>query len=109
MKMKKNFKNIFYLTTVILLILIIIYKWSFLSNLYHYMVYKENCIVATINNENSDKNEISKKNAIKFCECKIENFKIENIEIFVSKLRVEKKFYEKEKIINEKCKKILNF
>ena len=84
----------------------IIYNWNFLSNIYNYKIYKENCIIAEINNK-SNKTIILRDKAVNFCDCKIESFKKENIAIFVSKLRVENKFIAKEKIIDKECKKNL--
>jgi len=88
----------------IIFIFLIIYNWSFLSNIYNYRIYKENCIITKINNNKNDKFKVSNEEAVKFCDCKIENFKKENIEIFVSKLRVQKKFIDTERIIDKKCK-----
>ena len=98
-----NYKKNFYFIMFIIFIFLIIYNWSFLSNIYNYRIYKENCIITEINN-NNDKFIVSNEEAVKFCDCKVENFKKENIDIFVSKLRVQKKFINAEKIINKKCK-----
>ena len=78
------------------------YNWNYLSNIYNYKIYKENCIITRINNK-SDKSIYSKEEIVKFCDCKVESFKKENIKIFVSKLRVEKKFAADEKIIDQEC------
>ena len=104
--MAKNYKNLFYFTMPFILIFLIIYNWSFLSNIYNYKIYKENCILTKINNK-SNKTIITRDKAVKFCDCKIESFKKENIEVFVSKLRVENKFIAKEKIIDRECEKNL--
>ena len=104
--MVKNYKKTFFFTLPLILVFLIIYNWNFLSNIYNYKIYKENCIITEINNK-SNKTVIAKDEAVKFCDCKMKSFKKENIEIFVSKLRVEKKYVEKEKIINEECKKNL--
>ena len=100
-----RFKNIFYLSIVSFAIFLIIYNWNYLTNTYKYNIYKENCIITKINDQKKYSNNISEHVAEKFCDCKINNFKKENIEIFVSKLRVEKKFVAKEKIIDAECKK----
>ena len=99
-----NYKKLFYLIILIILVFLIIYNWSFLSNIYNYKIYKENCIITKINNNKNYKFIVSKEEAVKFCDCKVENFKKEKIEIFVSKLRVQKEFIAKEKIIDKKCK-----
>ena len=104
--MVKNCKKLFYITIPFILVFLIIYNWSFLSNIYNYKIYKENCIITKINNK-SNKTIIPRDKAVKFCDCKIESFKKENIAIFVSKLRVENKFIAKEKIIDKECKKNL--
>ena len=106
--MKINFKNTFYFSILFLIILLIIYNWNFLSNSYNYKIYEENCIINTIN-ENNYKTQIFREEAEKFCDCKVKKFKKEKIKIFVSKLSVEKKFFEKEQIINKYCKKNLKF
>tara|TARA_B100001564_G_C20435135_1_gene576410 strand:- start:130 stop:483 length:354 start_codon:yes stop_codon:yes gene_type:complete len=102
-----NYKKIFYYTISLILIFLIIYNWNFFSNIYKYNIFKENCIITKINNK-SNKAVISKDEAVKFCDCKIKSLKKENIEIFVSKLRVENKLIAKEKIIDKECKKNLN-
>ena len=94
----------FYLSIVTFVIFLIIYNWDFLTYTYKYNIYKENCIITKINDQKNYSNNISEDVAEKFCDCKIKNFKKENIKIFVSKLRVEKKFIAKEKIIDKKCK-----
>lgn len=99
-----RFKNIVYISIITLVILLIIKNWRFITDIYKYHIYKENCIIAKINDKKDYSINISEDMAEKFCNCKIENFKKESIEIFVSKLRVEKKFIPKEKIIDEKCK-----
>ena len=104
--MVKNYKKIFFFTIPLILIFLIIYNWNFLSNIYNYKIYKENCIITEINNK-SNKTIILRDKAVNFCDCKIESFKKENIAIFVSKLRVENKFIAKEKIIDKECKKNL--
>lgn len=102
-----KFKNIFFLSMSAAVILLIVFNWNFLLNIYHYNIYKENCIISSTNNYKINQKEVIRDKAIKFCNCKIKNFKKEQIKIFVSKLRVQKKFLEKEKIINEICKKNL--
>ena len=102
--MVKNYKKTFFLTIPLILVFLIIYNWSFLSNIYNYKIYKENCIITEINNK-SIKTIIPRDKVVKFCDCKIESFKKENIAIFVSKLRVENKFIAIEKIIDKKCKR----
>ena len=104
--MVKNCKKLFYFTIPFILVFLIIYNWSLLSNIYNYKIYKENCIITKINNK-SNNTIVSRDKAVKFCDCKIESFKKENIAIFVSKLRVENKFIAKEKIIDKECKKNL--
>ena len=104
--MVKNYKKSFYFTIPLILFFLIIYNWNFLSNIYNYKIYKENCIITKINNK-SNKTIMTRDEAVKFCDCKIERFKKENIGIFVSKLRVENKFIAKEKIIDKECKKNL--
>ena len=104
-----KFKNFFYLSIIALVIFFIINNWNFLTDTYNYNIYKENCIITKINDQKNYPTNISEDVAEKFCDCKIENFKKENIKIFVSKLRVEKKFIAKEKIIDEKCKNNLKF
>ena len=99
-----RFKNIFYLSIIALMVFLIINNWNFLTDTYNYNIYKENCIITKINDQKNYPTNISEDVAEKFCDCKIENFKKENIRIFVSKLRVEKKFIAKEKIIDEECK-----
>ncbi len=105
--MVKNYKKSFYFTIPLILFCLIIYNWNFLSNIYNYKIYKENCIITIINNK-SNKTIVPRDKAVKFCDCKIENLKKENIEIFVSKLRVENTFIAKEKIIDKKCKRDIN-
>ncbi len=99
-----RFKNIVYISIITLVILLIIKNWRFITDIYKYHIYKENCIITKINDQKNYPTNISEDVAEKFCDCKIENFKKENIRIFVSKLRVEKKFIAKEKIIDEECK-----
>ena len=99
-----NYKKLFYLIILIILVFLIIYNWSFLSNIYNYKIYKENCIITKINDKKNYEFIVSNEEAVKFCDCKVESFKKENIEIFISKLRVQKKFISKEKIIDKKCK-----
>ena len=107
--MIKNYKKILYFTIPIILIFLLIYSWNFLSNIYNYKIYKENCIITKINDNESNKTIVSKDEAVKFCDCKIESFKKENIKIFISKLKVENKFVAKEKIIDKECKNNLKF
>ena len=102
-----RFKNIFYLSIIALVFFLIINNWNFLTETYNYNIYKENCIITKINDQKNYPNNISEDLAEKYCDCKIENFKNENIEIFVSKLRVKKKFIAKEKIIDKECRKNL--
>ena len=101
--MVKNYKKSFYFTIPLILFFLVIYNWNFLSNIYNYQIYKENCIITKINNK-SNETLVPRDKAVKFCDCKIESLKKENIEIFVSKLRVENTFIAKEKIIDKKCK-----
>ena len=101
-----NYKKILYFIISLILIFLIIYNWNFFSNVYKFKIFKENCIITKINNK-SNKTIMTRDEAVKFCDCKIERFKKENIGIFVSKLRVENKFIAKEKIIDKECKKNL--
>lgn len=78
-------------------------NWRFLKDMYEYNIYKENCMITKINQTSNTTRIIAEK----FCDCKIENFKKEKIKIFVSKLRVEKQFLEKEKFIDLQCTKNL--
>ena len=98
-----RFKKKIFISILVLVIFLIINNWNFLTDTYNYNIYKENCIITKINEQKNYPINISEEVAEKFCNCKIENFKKENIEIFVSKLRVEKKFIAKEKIIDKKC------
>tara|TARA_X000000950_G_scaffold246791_1_gene304599 strand:+ start:2713 stop:3036 length:324 start_codon:yes stop_codon:yes gene_type:complete len=97
-----KFKYIFYLSMFSAIVFLAI-NWHFLSDMYEYNIYKEKCIITKINKTSS----ISRIRAKKFCDCKIENFKKEKINIFVSKLRVEEQFLEKEKFIDKQCTKNL--
>ena len=101
-----KFKFIFFLSMLVIVLFLTI-NWRFLTDIYEYKIYKENCIITKINDKINKTNDISKIMAERFCDCKIENFKKEKIKIFVSKLRVEKQFLEKEKLIDEECTKTL--
>ena len=98
--MKIKFKYIFYLS-IFAVVISLTANWQFLRDIYEYNIYKENCIINKINQTSN----ISKIIAKEYCDCKIENFKKEKIKIFVSKLRVEKQFLEKEKFIDKQCTK----
>ena len=95
-----NTMKYIYIFTFLLIIFIIIKNWSLLENKYNYIIYKENCIISYINLNSENRTE-----ALKFCDCKIKYFQNLNVNIFVSKLKVEKKFLNEESNINSLCKK----
>ena len=97
-----KFKYIIYLSLFSVIVFLTV-NWRILIDMYEYNIYKENCIITKINQTSNTTRIIAEK----FCDCKIENFKKEKIKIFVSKLRVEKQFLEKEKFIDLQCTKNL--
>ena len=99
-KLKKT--SYFYI--FIIIIFLIIYNWNFLLTTYNYKIYKENCIITKINEKKNNQEKFSQNEALKFCNCKTEKLKKEKTRIFVSKLRVEDEFFEKEKKIDKECK-----
>ena len=46
-----RFKNIVYIFIVTLVILLIIKNWGFITDIYKYNIYKENCIITKINDQ----------------------------------------------------------
>ena len=102
--MVKNYKKSFYFTIPLILFFLIIYNWNFLLTTYNYKIYKENCIITKINEKKNNQEKFSQDEALKFCNFKTEKLKKEKTRIFVSKLRVEDEFFEKEKKIDKECK-----
>ena len=45
-----RFKNIVYISIITLVILLIIKNWRFITDIYKYHIYKENCIITKIFN-----------------------------------------------------------
>ena len=107
-----NLRYIFYLIFLTLVIIIII-NWNNLVKIYNYKIYKENCIVSNlsyfIKKSTYKDNEFNRNQVHDFCNCKVESFRNNRVEIFVSKLRVQEKFLDKEKVINSICKKQFPF
>ena len=97
-------KKTYYFYIFIIIIFLIIYNWNFLLTTYNYKIYKENCIITKINEKKNNQEKFSQNEALKFCNCKTEKLKKEKTRIFVSKLRVEDEFFEKEKKIDKECK-----
>ena len=107
-----NPRYIFYIIFLILVIIIII-NWNNLVKIYNYKIYKENCLVSNlsyfIKNSTYKDNEFNQNQVYNFCNCKVENFRNNRVEIFISKSSVQEKFLDKEKVINSICKKQFPF
>ena len=107
-----NLRYIFYLIFLTLVIIIIL-NWNYLVKIYNYKIYKENCTVSNlsyfIEQSTYKDNEFNRNQVDNFCNCKVESFRYNRVEIFVSKLSVQEKFSDKEKVINSICKKQFPF
>ena len=94
-----NLRYIFYLIFLTLVIIIII-NWNNLVKIYNYKIYKENCIVSNLSyftkNSIYKDNEFNRNQVDDFCNCKVESFRNDGVEIFISKLSVQEKFVDKD-------------